>query len=214
MSIIPGKKRIRMDNSLKTIVLILLGFIIGFLVYDWFFAPEFTVEYREKIVTDTTYKHYKEKYQVDSIKSKSLSDSIDFFKKKYKGILTKNNITIVHDSVFINKPFLAPLRRFNGQRAFLYGNTHFNAVVAGELLDMEISNDFRIPQITNTITKENRTIIKPSGLYGTLGFRMGDQQLSTLVGATYLKDRSLIFYNYDLKLQSHQAGVGFKILGR
>lgn len=200
-------------DSLKFVVVFLFGFIVGFLVYDRFFAPEFTTEYREKIVIDTTYQHYKEKYQIDSIKSKSLSDSIEFFKKKYKVILTKNNIQIVHDSDFIDKPFLAPLRRFNGQRAFLYGNTHFNAVVAGELLEMEISNDFKIPQITNTITKETKVTIKPSGLYATLGFGV-NQQLSTLIGATYLKDRSMINYSYDLRLKSHQVGVGFKVLGK
>lgn len=204
-----------MDNPLKFAVVFLFGFIVGFLVYDRFFVPEHTTEYRETIVTDTTFKHYKEKYLVDSIKSKSLSDSVEFFRKKYRGILTKNNIQIVHDSVFVDKPFLAPLKRFNGQRAFLYGNTHFNAVVAGELLDMEISNDFKIPTVTNTITKTTQTVVKPSGLYGTLGFRVGEQQqLSTLIGATYLKDKSMINYSFDLKLKSHQVGVGFKVLGK
>jgi len=202
-----------MDFGIRYAILILVGILIGMFIYDRFLVPEHETTYKETIVTDTTFKHYKEKYLVDSIKSKSLSDSVEFFKRKYKGILTKNNIIIVHDSVFIDKPFLAPLRRFNGQRSFLYGNTYFNATVAGELLDMEITNDFEIPTITNTITKETKVTIKPSGLYATLGFGV-NQQLSTLIGATYLKDKSMISYSYDLRLKSHQAGIGFKVFGK
>jgi len=203
-----------MDLGLRYAILVFAGILIGMFIYDRFLVPEHETTYKETIVTDTTFKHYKEKYLVDSIKSKSLSDSVEFFKKKYKGILTKNNIIIVHDSVFIDKPFLAPLRRFNGQRSFLYGDTYFNATVAGELLDMEITNDFEIPVVTNTITKETRTIIKPSGLYMTVGFRSGESNFSTLIGATYLKDKSMVSYSYDLKLKSHQAGIGFKVFGK
>jgi len=203
-----------MIDRASLIIAALIGFLVGVLVYGIFFVPEIETSYRETIVTDTTYKHYKERYLIDSIKSKSLSDSLGFYKKKYRGILSKKNIILVPDSVFVNEPFLAPLQRSTGQRSFLYGNTYFDAVVAGELLEMSITNDFKIPQITNTITKETRTVIKPSGLYGTVGFRVGDTQLSTLIGATYLKDRSLISYSYDLRLKSHQAGVGFKILGK
>jgi len=202
-----------MDLGLRYAILVFAGVLIGMFIYDRFLVPEHETTYKETIVTDTTFKHYKERYLVDSIKSKSLSDSVEFFRKKYKGILTKNNIIIVHDSVFIDKPFLAPLRRFNGQRSFLYGNTYFNATVAGELLDMEITNDFEIPVVTNTITKETKSVIKPSGLYITLGFGV-NQQLSTLIGATYLKDKSMISYSYDLRLKSHQAGIGFKVFGR
>jgi hypothetical protein len=203
-----------MDNYLKIVVIAFFGFVCGLFVYDRFLIPQHETVYRETIVTDTTYKHYKEKYQIDSIKSISLSDSIDYYKYRYGKKLKDKNIVIVHDSVFVDKPFLAPLRRFSGQQAFLYGNTYFDATVAGELLDMEITNDFRIPQITNTVTKTTQTVIKPSGLYGTVGFRGDGNNFSTLLGLTYLKDKSLISYSYDLKLKSHQVGVGFKVLGR
>jgi len=202
-----------MDNYLK-IGLFVAGLLAGMFVYSKFFVPEFTTEYVEKIVIDTAYKEYREKYLVDSISKSSLSDSVEFYKSKYEKKLREKNIKIVHDTVFNDKPFEAPLRRFTGSKPFLYGNTSFDATVAGELLDIELSNNFRIPTITNTITKETRTVIKPSGLYGAFGVRAGDQQLTPLLGATYLKDKSMIYYNYDLKLRSHQAGIGVKIIGR
>jgi len=197
-----------MDLGLRYAILVFAGVLIGMFIYDRFLVPEHETTYKETIVTDTTFKHYKEKYLVDSIKSKSLSDSVEFFKKKYKGILTKNNIIIVHDSVFVDKPFLAPLRRFNGQRAFLYGNTYFNATVAGELLDMEITNDFKIKTITNTITKETKTVIKPKGLYVGI---MGNSNIGAGPSVDYLDNNYLFSYNYDAVNKNHSIGIKKKI---
>lgn len=109
-----------MDNTLKLVVVFAFGFLSGLFFYDRFLVPEHTTEYRETIVTDTTFAHYKDKYRSDSVKWVSKSDSIEFFRNKYQTALKRDNIVIVHDSVFSDKPFEAPLRRYSGFKPSLW----------------------------------------------------------------------------------------------
>ena len=182
-----------MDNSLKSIVIGVLAFIAGMFIYSKFFVPEFTTTVVEKTTTDTVYREVRDTVFLTKIKHSYQRDTI---------ILTETDTIRV------------PLQSFSEIFPVLYGNVSVFGEVAGKLTKMAVSTDFDIPTITNTVTKETRTVIKPSGLYGTLGARAGEQQLSPIVGATYLKDKALIFYNYDFILKSHQAGIGVKILGK
>lgn len=171
----------------------------------FFFWPEMTVIEKETIVTDSTYVEYKERY--DSIQKNriSLTDSIEYYKKIFD---IPPVVIIEHDSVFIDKPFSAPLRRFTGSQPFLYGNTTYNAIVAGELINIGIENDFNIPQVTHTITKETTKIINPKGLY--VGGSISDQIVPSL-GASYLNNKWLFDYRYDVPMKSHSIGFKFKV---
>lgn len=201
-----------MKLNLTPVMIFIAGLVLGLLLYHWFLKPEITTEYFETIVveTDTTNSYYKEKYKVDSIKSVSLSDSIDYYKLKYQTILKDRNIIIVPESEFKDKPIIAPLRRFNGEQSFLYGNTYFQAIVAGELLDMEITNDFKIPTITNTIerTKTITNTINRRGLFGGIN---GNSNLGIGPTVQYLNNKSIFTYNLDLTNEVHTVSITRKI---
>lgn len=178
----------------------------------WLFFPEITTKKVVETVyeTDTTYQHYKEKYRMDSIKSIALHDSIGYYKKKYSQKLKEGNVIIIEEPKK-NEPFSAPLRRFTGQRPFLYGNTFFSTVVAGELLEIDITNDFKIPTITNTITtKETITrTVYSKGLY--LGGGV-NSLLDPKIGAAYVNNKWVVNYDYSFKDQGiHDITIKRKI---
>jgi hypothetical protein len=193
-----------MDNR---VIYLIVGIGLGLLIYRTFFYPEFTerVEVEERVTVDSTYFEFKEKY--DSIASIriDLSDSIEKYLSKIPP-----EIIIVHDSVFIDKPFYAPLRRFTGSQPFLYGNTTYDALVAGELLNISLENDFRIPQVKQTIERE-RTVtrtIRSRGLY--VGGAVSDQ-VQWSAGASYLDNLWMFDYRYDVGIGSHSVGVKRKV---
>jgi len=192
---------------MRSIINIAIGLILGLLIYRTFFYPEFTerVEVVERVTVDSTYFEYKEKY--DSIASIriDLSDSIEKYLSKIPP-----EIIIVHDSVFIDKPFYAPLRRFKGSQPFLYGNTTYNALVAGEMLNISLENDFRIPQINYTIERDRKVsrTVKPRGLY--VGGSVSDQ-VQWSAGASYLDNLWMFDYRYDVGIGSHSVGVKRKV---
>lgn len=187
------------------IIFTVIGIAIGIAIMKFFFWPEVTVIEKETITVDSTYVEYKEKYDSLEMIRYNLSDSIEYYKELYN---IPPEVVIVHDSVFIDKPFYAPLRRFNGSQVFLYGNTTYNALVAGELLNIKIENDFNIPHITNTITKETVKVIHPKGLY--LGGSVSDQ-INFSAGATYLDNNWMFDYQYNMTLKSHQIGIKRKV---
>jgi len=191
-----------MDNRL---IFGIIGIAVGIFIMKMFFWPEITVIEKETIVIDSTYVEYKERYESLEKNRISLSDSIEFYKDLYD---IPANVIIRHDTVFKYKPFEAPLRRFKGSQPFLYGNTTYNAVVAGELINIAIENDFKIPHITNTITKETTKIIHPRGLY--LGGSVSDN-IDFSAGASYLDNKWLFDYNYNVMMKSHSIGVKRKI---
>jgi hypothetical protein len=192
---------------MRSIINIAIGLILGLLIYRTFFYPDFTerVEVVERVTVDSTYFEYKEKY--DSIASIriDLSDSIEKYLSKIPP-----EIIIVHDSVFIDKPFYAPLRRFKGSQPFLYGNTTYNALVAGEMLNISLENDFRIPQINYTIERDRKVsrTVKPRGLY--VGGSVSDQ-VQWSAGASYLDNLWMFDYRYDVGIGSHSVGVKRKV---
>jgi hypothetical protein len=186
------------------------GILIGLFTYSKFLAPEATTSYIERTVIDTIYTEAKTIIEFQTIKARDLSDSVAFYKKKYAEELANNKITITEDS---DEPFSAPLRKFFGSETYLHGNMRFEATVAGELLDVKLFNDFKYPTIRSVTNKESQTVYKPSGIYLTGGFSTG-AQLSPLIGGAYLKDKAMIFYNYNINNGGHTAGIGVKLLGK
>lgn len=197
------------SSGLQAVVYIMFGIIAGFLLNDCTGEkPEVVTRIETEIVTDTTYAYYKDKYKEDSLKWYSVSDSLDFFRKKYFKELKKENITLVHDSVFKDKPIEAPLRRYTGSSHHLYGSTTYNLLVAGAMLDIEMTNDFKIPKIKTTITNTvtNTVTKKSNGFYVTAGL---EQSLTPNVGGVFVKDKLLVGYQYDFN--QHSIFIGKKI---
>jgi hypothetical protein len=168
---------------------LVIGAIIGFALAFMFFKPETIqkVEVIETVRTDTVYQ--------------TVSDTIELTRERIKHVYLRD--TIIKEQVY-------NLSRFNGLEPTLFGDISYNGLVAGELLKLNISTDFNIPQIENTITRtETKTIIqKPKGLYGTGGV---NSRFEYSVGAIYLNDRSLFGYEYNIPTGSHSLKVGFRV---
>jgi hypothetical protein len=171
----------------------ILGFVLGLLVYGWFLKPESEtiIEYKESIKSDTVYVVQK--------------DTVTLYRDK-----------IVHeylrDTILLTS-WKPSIKAFRAVYPVLYGNVHLSGEVLGEVLKTSITTDFKLPQITNTITKEKTTTIikKPTGFYAVGGFN-SDFRYS--VGATFLRDRSMIGYRYQPQTDIHSMEVGFKIIGK
>lgn len=104
--------------------------------------------------------------------------------------ITKTEIkhTVLRDTILI-KTIEPIIKAFTASKPFLYGNVAVNGEVLGEVLKMDIYTDFNLPQVTNTITKTNTVIKKPSGLFLTAGV---NKQLTPSIGAVYVRDRYLL----------------------
>lgn len=170
-------------------VWITISFIVGFAIAFLFFKPE-TIEKEvtvETIKTDTVYIEVRDTIIVP-----------------YERIRTVS----LRDTVILNRPY--PLNRFSGLEPVLYGDVGYSGLVAGHLLNIDLTTNFRIPEITNTIHRETtKTVIqKAKGLYGTGGI---NSKFNFSVGATYLNDKSLIGYEYQPQINVHSVKVGFKL---
>ena len=117
--------------------------------------------------------------------------------------LTRKEIkhTVIRDTILI-EPIEPIIKSFTASKPFLYGNVTVNGEVLGDVLKMDIYNDFQIPSVTNTITKTNTVIKKPSGLFLTAGV---NQQLTPSIGAVYVRDR------YLLGLSTSGVQLGYKL---
>jgi len=171
------------------IIAAIAGFIIGLLCYDYFFKPEQVsrVQIIETFNTDTLYFFQRDTVTVyrDRIKHEFLRDTvIKYYEPK--------------------------ISRFKAVFPLVYGNVYVNGDVLGEVLKMTAKSDFKMPVITNTITKDRITTIikKPNGIYGVGGL---GSDFSPLVGATYLKNKSLYGYKYNVNLKIHSLEYGHKI---
>lgn len=189
-------------------VSVAVGIFLGLVIYEKFFLPEIeeSTVVTEKETIDTTFNDVVETIQFDSLRYQSLSDSIEHYRNLYAKELKKEKITIVPEG----EPISAPLRRYQGFKPTLYGNISYNALVVGSLQEISLKQDLRIPQINHRIERSSTTIrtIKPSGIYATGGI---NSQFNYSLGAIYLKDRSLIGYEYQPQLKIHSGKIGFKI---
>lgn len=98
----------------------------------------------------------------------------------------------IRDTILI-EPIEPKIKAFTASKPFLYGNVTVNGEVIGEVLKIDIYNDFNLPTVTNTITKTNTVIKKPAGLFITAGIGATNQlTLTPSIGAVFVKDRYLL----------------------
>ena len=175
------------DERIKIAILAFFaGVIITFILYP---KPEIEEVYKfsTKTETDTVYKEIK--------------DTVYISKNKIKTEVLRDTILVDY------KPTISS---FSATTPFEYGNTYVNGEVLGEVLKMNVTNDFKIPVVTNTITNtETKTIIKKSkGLY--LGANI-NSLLDPGATASYVDNKYIFQYQYQPVTKIHTLGVSKKL---
>ena len=121
---------------------------------------------------------------------------------------TKIKTEVLRDTILID--YKPTINSFSTTTPFEYGNTYVNGEVLGEVLKMSVTNDFKIPVVTNTITNtETKTIIKKSkGIY--LGANISSL-LQPGATASYVDDKYIFQYQYQPMTKIHSLGVSKKL---
>ena len=168
------------------IVSFFAGVILAFIFYP---KPEAEEVYRfsTKTETDTVYKEIKDTVYIPKTKIKT---------------------EVLRDTILIDyKPAISS---FSTTTPFEYGKTYVSGEVLGEVLKMTVTNDFKIPTVTNTITNtETKTIIKKSkGVY--LGASISSL-LDPGATASYVDDKYIFQYQYQPVTKIHTLGVSKKL---
>ena len=121
---------------------------------------------------------------------------------------TKIKTEVLRDTILIDyKPVISS---FSATTPFEYGKTYVSGEVLGEVLKMTVTNDFKIPTVTNTITNtEIKTIIKKSkGVY--LGASISSL-LDPGATASYVDDKYIFQYQYQPVTKIHSLGISKKL---
>jgi hypothetical protein len=168
------------------IISFLIGVVLTFIIYP---KPEAEEIYRFTTVTET-----------DTLIVK-VKDTVYIPKNKIKTQVLRDTLLIDH------KPII---KAFSTTTPFEYGNTYVSGEVLGEVLKMSVTNDFKIPVVTNTVTNtETRTIVqKPKGIYLGVGV---NSLLQPSASASYLDNKYLFQYQYQPLQRIHQIGVSKKL---
>lgn len=95
----------------------------------------------------------------------------------------------VRDTVYLSTTL--PINNFSTTSNFLYGSVDVNGEVIGEVLSVNVIPNFKLPQVTNTITKETVHTKKPAGLFVTAGL----SNRTPYVGGIFVKDKYLVGLN-------------------
>jgi hypothetical protein len=176
-------------RNYTTLVAVVAGVLIGFFTCKWLFVPKVqtVVEYRETIKTDTVFVPVKEFVTVTDIRHR-----------------------VIRDTVLIDT-YKPRIQAFSGTFPFTYGNAYLTGEVLGEVLRADLRTDFKMPVITNTITKEKTTTttIIQKGLFVGGGINSAQE---FHVGAAYLGKNFMIGYDFQPGIQSHQIGFKHKIM--
>jgi hypothetical protein len=171
---------------LTSIISFIAGIILAFLIMP---KPEEETVYKFKSVTktDTLILEVKDTVYVPKMWIKS---------------------QFVRDTVL--EEYKPTISLFSTTTPFEYGNTHVSGEVLGEVLKMSVTNDFKIPVVTNTITNtETKTIIqKPKGIY--LGASV-NSLLQPAASVAYLDNKYMFEYQYQPLQNIHQIGVSKKL---
>lgn len=175
------------DERIKIATLsFLAGLILAFIIYP---KPEQETIYKFETVTKT-----------DTL-ILEVKDTVYIPKNKIK-------TQVLRDTILINnKP---NIKAFSTTTPFEYGNTYVSGEVLGEVLKMSVTNDFKMPTVTNTITNtETKTIVqKPKGFYLGVGV---NSLLQPSASASYLDNKYLFQYQYQPLQRIHQIGVAKKL---
>jgi hypothetical protein len=115
---------------------------------------------------------------------------------------------VIRDTILVD--YKPTIKSFSTSTPFEYGNTYVNGEVLGEVLKMNVTNDFKIPVVTNTITNtETKTIIKKSkGIY--LGANISSL-LQPGATASYVDDKYIFQYQYQPMTKIHTLGISKKL---
>lgn len=134
---------------------IIIGIIIGLIAYHFLFKPEIKTEIVETVRTET-----------------------DTIYQVVRDTVTVTQERIIHeylrDTIINSVPL--NLSRFKGMEPLTYGNIHYSGLVAGEVLKIGFTTDFKIPQVTNTIFRDRtvtKTVIPGGSLYVGTGLSQG-----------------------------------------
>ena len=121
---------------------------------------------------------------------------------------TKIKTEVLRDTILVD--YKTAINSFSTTTPFEYGNTYVNGEVLGEVLKMSVTNDFKIPVVTNTITNtETKTIIKKSkGIY--LGANISSL-LQPGATASYVDDKYIFQYQYQPVTKIHSLGISKKL---
>jgi hypothetical protein len=168
------------------IISFLIGVVLTFIIYP---KPEAEEIYKFTTVTET-----------DTL-IVEVKDTVYVPKTKIKQTVLRDTVLVDH------KPII---KAFSTTTPFEYGNTYVSGEVLGEVLKMSVTNDFKIPVVTNTVTNtETRTIVqKPKGIYLGLGV---NSLLQPSASASYLDNKYLFQYQYQPLQRIHQIGVSKKL---
>jgi hypothetical protein len=168
------------------IISFLVGAILTLLVYP---KPEAEEIYRFTTVTET------DTLFVDKV------STVYIPKKEIKTQVLRDTILVDHTPT---------INAFSSTTPFEYGNTYVSGEVLGEVLKMSVTNDFKIPVVTNTVTNtETKTIIKKSkGLYLGAGV---NSLLKPSASVAYLDNKYLFQYQYQPVTNIHTLGVSKKL---
>ena len=167
-----------------------LAFFAGVIV-AFIFYPKPDVEEVYKFTTKT---------ETDTVFIQDI-DTVHIPKKEIK-------TEVLRDTILID--YKPTINSFSTTTPFEYGNTYDNGEVLGEVLKMSVTNDFKIPVVTNTITNtETKTIIKKSkGIY--LGANISSL-LQPGATASYIDDKYIFQYQYQPMTKIHSLGVSKKL---
>jgi hypothetical protein len=168
------------------IISFLIGAILTIIIYP---KPEAEEIYKFTTVTETDTSFVEVK------------DTVYIPKKEIKTEILRDTILVGHTPT---------INAFSSTTPFEYGNTYVNGEVLGEVLKMSVTNDFKIPVVTNTVTNtETRTIIqKPKGIYLGVGV---NSLLDPGVKASYLDNKYILEYQYQPVTKIHTLGVSKKL---
>jgi hypothetical protein len=167
-----------------------LSFFAG-VVLAFIFHPKPDVEEVYKFTTKT---------ETDTVFIQDI-DTVHIPKKEIK-------TEVLRDTILVD--YKPTINSFSTTTPFEYGNTYVNGEVLGEVLKMSVTNDFKIPVVTNTITNtETKTIIKKSkGIY--LGANISSL-LQPGATASYVDDKYIFQYQYQPMTKIHSLGVSKKL---
>jgi hypothetical protein len=175
-----------MDNR---IIFTAIGLILGLIIFRAFFYPDFTesIEVEERVTVDTVYVEVR-----DTIRIERRDVQIEYIRD-----------TIIQEQSF-------PINQFSGLKPTLYGDIGYMGLVAGHFLNLDLTTNFRIPQINQTIERDRKVsqTVKPRGLY--VGGSVSDH-VQWSAGASYLDNLWLFDYRYDVGIGSHSVGVKRKV---
>lgn len=173
-----------MDNRVNNLFFAIIGIIAGYLIFS-------RGDSDTKVITET-------KIETDTVYI-TIRDTIRLTQKEI-------HHRVIRDTVLI-EPIRPEIKAFTASKPFLYGNTYVNGEVLGEVLKIDITNDFKLPQITNTITTKETIIKKPRGLYIGAGVTT---TLSPLAKLDFVNGNWIYSYQYGLEF-GHSLSVGKKL---